>query len=91
MNDFEIVGAAMFVALLVTRKDAPMGIARWLRSSGFTVLNCTLCCFGWSAIGLYVLSASPISARVQPMAHAAALVGYGWLAIALVGLAGWDA
>ena len=91
MNDFEIVGAAMFVALLVTRKDAPMGIARWLRSSGFTVLNCTLCCFGWSAIGLYVLSLLPMSAWVQPMAHASALVGYGWLAIALVGLAGWDA
>lgn len=90
MNDMEIVGAALFVALLVTRKNAPFGIARWVRSSGLTVVNCTLCCFGWTAIGLYASSLLWPMAFAQPIVHAAALVGYGWLGIALVGLASWD-
>lgn len=90
MSDISMIGCALFVALLITKKNAPFNLAKWVRLNGLTVVNCPLCCFGWTVIGLYLLSITPISVYLAQVVHIGALVGYGWLGLALIGVATWD-
>lgn len=102
MQDTYVIGCGLFVAMLITRKDAPLGLAAKLRKTGYTALNCTLCCFGWTVILLFSIGqisalassllhlASPALAVFWQLVRLGALVGYGWVIIALIGLASWD-
>lgn len=91
MEDSYLIGCALFAALLITRKNAPFNLAKKLRETGYTALNCTLCAFGWTLILLFSMGQiSALAAALDPFVRLGALLGYGWAIVALIGLASWD-
>lgn len=89
--NYNMIGAALAIALLVTKKDAPFKLSAKLRKTGLTVFNCVLCCYGWAVLTLFATAFYFGDSEVFKTAiDALALVGWGWLALALTGLANWD-
>lgn len=89
--DVNLIGAALFVALLVVKKNAPFNVSAMIRSTGLTVFNCVLCAYGWVVLSLFAVSFYFGSYEVFRVAiQAMAYVGYGWVMLALIGLASWD-
>lgn len=89
--DINLIGAALFLALLVVKKNAPFNVSAKIRSTGLTVFNCVLCAYGWCVLALFAASFYFGSYGVFMVAiQALAYVGYGWFALALTGLASWD-
>lgn len=89
--DINLIGAALFLALLVVKKNAPFNVSAKIRSTGYTVFNCVLCAYGWCVLALFAMSFYFGSYEVFRVAiQALAYVGYGWIALALAGLASWD-
>lgn len=94
IQDLQIVFFGLFIGLLVVKKDAPFKLSAFVRSSGWTVFNCVLCCSGWTIAALYIMLNADKFATLEQlfvsMFHIGALIGVDWFVLALTGLASWD-
>lgn len=89
--ELDLIGCALFVALGIAKKDLPFSIGKKLRSTGWTVLNCVLCCYGWTVLMLFGIAYYFGDFSAFAMASKGlSLVGWGWFALSLIGVSNWD-
>ena len=94
IQDLQIVFFGLFVGLLVVKKHGPFRVSAVIRSSQLTVVNCVLCCSGWTIAALYIMlntdSFGTLEQMFRSLVHIGALIGLDWFTLALTGLASWD-